>query len=148
MSTGILIGPAGQEVTSSGDLLAFFDDVRRWYGHDETQMGEVEYYDFRQSRCNAGDIPVPAIAEFDDYDLGLSQQTHFESFRVYVPWLGFEDRGAGLPTEYQINGPQPVDGDEFAQLDLSQLLDGDAAQGLAAITAEVKPGAVGALNNF
>ena len=48
--------------------------------------------------------------------------------------MAFEDRGAGLPPEYQINGPQPVDGDEFAQLDLSELLSGEAASGLASIT--------------
>ena len=134
LSAGILIGPAGQEVRSSGNLLEFFDQVRQWYGHDPNQMGEVEFYDPRKSRCQEGEIPVPAIAEFEDYDLGLSQRTHFESFRVYVPWMAFEDRGAGLPPEYQINGPQPVDGDEFAGLDLTQFLDGDAVQGLASIT--------------
>ena len=36
-------------------------------------MGEVEFYDPRQSDCYDGEIPVPAIAEFEDYDLGLSQ---------------------------------------------------------------------------
>ncbi len=134
LSAGILIGPAGQEVKSSGNLLEFFDQVREWYGHDPGQMGEVEFYDPRKSDCYEGEIPVPAIAEFEDYDLGLTQSTHFESFRVYVPWLGFDDRGAGLPPGYQINGPQPVDGDEFAGLDLTQFLDGDAVQGLASIT--------------
>ncbi len=134
LSSGILIGPAGQEVKSTGDLMAFFEDVRSWYGNDPSQMGEVEFYDPRKSDCDEGEIPVPAIAQFDDYDLGLTQPTHFESFRVYVPWMGFEDRGAGLPPDYQINGPQPVDGNEFAQLDLTQFLNGDAVQGLASIT--------------
>ena len=134
LASGILIGPAGQEVRSSGDLLTFFDRVREWVGNDARQMGEVEFWDGRTSKCYGGEIPVPLIEQFEDYDLGLSTPTHFESFRVYVPWLPFEDRGNGLPTEYQINGPQPVDGDEFAQLDLTTFLAGDAANGLASIT--------------
>ena len=134
LSSGILIGPAGQEIATSGRLLEFFEQVREWYGHDASQMGEVEFYDPRTSRCQDGEIPVPAIAEFEDYDLGLSRQTHFEAFRVYVPWIAFEERGAGLPPDFQINGPQPVDGDEFAALDLSGYLEGDAAAGLASIS--------------
>ncbi len=41
-----MIGPAGQEVKSSGDLLGFFDDIRRWYGHDPAQMSEIEWREF------------------------------------------------------------------------------------------------------
>ena len=80
------------------------------------------------------EIPVPALPQFDDYDLGLSQPTHFEAFRVYVPWMAFEDRGAGLPPDFQINGPQPVDGEDFQPLDLTQYLRDDAEVGLASIT--------------
>ena len=28
------MGPAGDQVVTSGSLIEFFDDVRRWYGHD------------------------------------------------------------------------------------------------------------------
>ena len=50
LSAGVLIGPAGQEIQSSGNLLQFFEDVRRWYGHDAGQMTDVEFYDPRESR--------------------------------------------------------------------------------------------------
>ncbi|MEM9586008.1 MAG: CARDB domain-containing protein, partial [Planctomycetota bacterium] len=134
LATGILIGPTGEEIRTSGSLLDFFDDIRRWYGHDPGVMGDVEFYDPRTSDCFDGSIPVPEISTLDDYDLGLSTPTHFESFRVYVPWIAFEDRGAGLPADFQINGPAPVDRDEFAGLDLTQFLDPDAVAGLASMT--------------
>jgi large repetitive protein len=134
LSAGILIGPAGQQVITSGSLLDFFEQVRTWYGNNPSLMTDVEFYDPRSSDCQDGEIPVPALPDFEAYDLGLSRPTHFEAFRVYVPWMPFEDRAAGLPADFQINGPQPVDGDGFAPLDLSQYLDGDAVQGLASIT--------------
>ncbi|MFM2004219.1 MAG: hypothetical protein RI963_3645, partial [Planctomycetota bacterium] len=117
LASGVILGPSGNQVRSTGSLLDFFEDVRTWYGNDPKQMAYIEYYDQRKSRCRDGEIPVP-----------------FESFRVYVPWLEFDKRGAGLPVEYQINGPQPVDGDEFAQLDLSKFFQGDQVEGLASIT--------------
>ena len=61
--------------------------------------------------------------------------THFETFRVYVPWMPFENRGNGLPPDFQISGPhQPVDGDPFHPLDLTQYLQGNASVGVASIT--------------
>ena len=79
-------------------------------------------------------IPVPKLPEFEDYDLGLSQQTHFETFWIYVPWIPFEDR-AGLPIEYQIYGRHtPMESEPFSTLDLTQYLEGGAIAGLASIT--------------
>ena len=57
-------------------------------------------------------VPVPALQRFTDYDLGLSRPTHFEAFRIYVPWMAWDSRGAGLPSDFQVNGPVPVGGDE------------------------------------
>jgi len=135
LATGILIGPAGTEVRSSSSLIDFFDQVRAWYGHDPDQIAEIEYMDGRSS-CNMEySIPVPAIPSFEDYDLGLSQETHFEAFRIYVPWIPFEERGAGLPPDFQINGPEPVDGEEFQALDLTDYLAGEGTVGrLASLT--------------
>ncbi|MBL8533517.1 MAG: putative Ig domain-containing protein, partial [Betaproteobacteria bacterium] len=126
IASGILFGPGGTEIRSDGDLLGFFEKVRELYGHEQDRMAEIEYWDPRESECYEGEVPVPAIPELEDYDLGLSQDTHFESFRIYVPWMPFENRGDGLPLEFQINGPEPVDGNEFAALDFSRYLSGSA----------------------
>ncbi|MCU0915393.1 MAG: tandem-95 repeat protein [Planctomycetes bacterium] len=134
LSSGILFGPAGSEVRSTSDLVAFFDQVRAWYGHEEGTMAAVGYEE-RSCRHRQGEIPVPALPPFEDYDLGLSMPTHFEAFHIYVPWLGFDRRGAGLPADFQINGPVPVDGSEFQSLNFDELFE---AQGgldrLASIT--------------
>ena len=49
-------------------------------------------------------MPVPALPEFADYDLGLSKPTHFEPFRIYVPWMPFDERGAGCPPTSRSTG--------------------------------------------
>ncbi|MFH1842062.1 MAG: Ig-like domain-containing protein, partial [bacterium] len=121
LASGILFGPVGTEIRSDADLLGFFDQLRELYGHDQDLMAEIEKWDPRESECFGGAVPIPALPVFDDYNQALTQPTHFEAFRIYVPWIDFEDRGAGLPADFQINGPAvPVDGEEFAPLDFSQ----------------------------
>ncbi|MHC4994060.1 MAG: putative Ig domain-containing protein, partial [Planctomycetota bacterium] len=67
-ATGLLAGPGGEPIVEDGDLLAFFEQVRRWYHHDPDQIGS------------------PAPPPFEPFDLGTSRQTHFESFKVFVPF--------------------------------------------------------------
>ena len=40
LAAGLLAGPAGNETIQEGELLSFFDTLRRWYGHDETLLGQ------------------------------------------------------------------------------------------------------------
>ncbi|MGE3817844.1 MAG: putative Ig domain-containing protein, partial [Isosphaeraceae bacterium] len=68
LATGLLVGPVGDEVRSSGDLVAFFSKVRQWYGDDGSRIGS-----------NAP--PAPS-----DYDLGLARPTQFVAFNVFVPF--------------------------------------------------------------
>ncbi|MBK8019184.1 MAG: hypothetical protein IPK20_22550 [Betaproteobacteria bacterium] len=70
IASGILFGPGGTEIRSDGDLLGFFEKVRELYGHDQDRMAEIEYWDPRESECYEGEVPVPAIPELEDYDLG------------------------------------------------------------------------------
>jgi YD repeat-containing protein len=127
LASGILIGPAGNEVRSSGDLQEFFGQVRAWYGHDPENMAEIE-------GVNPHANPIAALPPFADYDLGLSQPTYYEAFRVYVPWIPFDERGSGLPADFQINGVEPTEEEDFAALELSSYLEGEAgATGLASI---------------
>src|SRR5690606_33136288 len=135
LASGILYGPAGSEIRSNGDYLGFFEQVRALYGHKNGQMAAIEYMDPRQSPRYTGEVPIPALPDPADYDLGLSGPTWFEAFRVYVPWVDFAQRGAGLPADFQINGPEPVDGDPLAQLDFSRFFTSGGAGGrLASIT--------------
>ncbi|MFM6406127.1 MAG: CARDB domain-containing protein, partial [Microcystis sp.] len=68
LATGILAGPEGDRLTTNGDLVSFFEQVRRWYGHNPTKIGQQ----------------LPPNPQ--DYDLGLTQDTHFEAFNIYVPF--------------------------------------------------------------
>ena len=54
------------EITTSKKFAGFFDQVRRWYGHDPKTFGNQN---------------EPVAAEFD---LNLSHETHFSSFKVHV----------------------------------------------------------------
>jgi len=68
LSTGLLLGPAGDQIITDGDLPAFFEKVREWYGHDPQRKG--------------GSSPPPRAA----FDLGLSHPTDYEAFKIYVPY--------------------------------------------------------------
>ena len=81
-----MIGPAGQEIQSQGDLVVFFSKVHQWYGDLPGQLAPIAGYDHRESdECGEYDIPIPALPTFDQYDLGLSHQTYFETFNVFSP---------------------------------------------------------------
>ena len=135
ISAGILFGPGGSDGAQRRRPGRLLRAAANLYGHDQYRLAEIEYWDPRESDCYIGEVPVPQIPEFSDYDLGLTAPTHFEAFRVYVPWMAFEDRGAGIPPEFQINGPETVGGDEFETLDFSKYLRGSASEGrLASIT--------------
>ncbi|MFA7603825.1 MAG: CARDB domain-containing protein, partial [Novosphingobium sp.] len=135
LASGILYGPAGSAIRSNGDILGFFEQVRTLYGHTSGQMAAIEFMDPRQSPRYIGEVPIPALPDRAAYDLGLSTPTHFEAFRIFVPWLDFAQRGAGLPADFQINGPEPVDGDPFASLDFSRFYQaGGEVNRLASIT--------------
>ncbi|MHB8956711.1 MAG: putative Ig domain-containing protein [Pirellulaceae bacterium] len=89
LSAGILIGPAGSDVRSSGDLVGFFDQIRQWYGHEPTSAMELVRLQTCGPLCGTGERPfLTQLRNWpleSDYDLGLQHPTHFEAFRVYVP---------------------------------------------------------------
>lgn len=68
LATGILAGPAGDRIITDGNLVHFFEKVREWYGHDPELIGSADF---------------PSL---EDYDLGTSRRTHFETFGVFVPY--------------------------------------------------------------
>ena len=80
-------GPAGNAVLSSYTLSDFFAKIHQWYGDTPNQMAPLA------GTYNAN--PLPALANFADYNLNAAAPTTFENFRVYVPWIPFEERGSG-----------------------------------------------------
>src|SRR3546814_8102992 len=70
------------------------------------------------------------------YDVfGLLNPPYCEACRIFVPGIDFAQRGAGLPADFQINGPGPVDGDPLAALDFSRYAETGGNVGrLASIT--------------
>ena len=76
LASGILVGAAGEQIITNGDLLGFFSQLRTWYGHNEELLGQ--------------NAPPPREA----YDLNTSNTTHYEAFNIYVP---FGEQKLGLP---------------------------------------------------
>ncbi|WP_205678900.1 CARDB domain-containing protein [Aquisphaera insulae] len=76
LASGLLVGPAGDQIVTNGNLLNFWAQVRRWYGNDPSLVAP-----------GAGDEPriVPAPGS-DAYDLKMSSATAFEAFNLYVPF--------------------------------------------------------------
>ena len=88
LGMGLLIGPAGDQIRTSGDLVEFFAKVREWYGDDPALEVAIARLDLRESQnVPPLDIPVPELPVFEDYDLGLSNATQFQTYNVFAPWL-------------------------------------------------------------
>jgi hypothetical protein len=132
LSTGILYGPVGQQVAATGDLLAFFQKIHEWYGDTPGQLAPIAFYEHRENEVYSLDVPVPALANYSDYNLNLSHQTYFQNVNVYSVWSPFETRGPGL----QLPDPSSSAGTgALSPLDFSELLRQSAAAGdLATIT--------------
>ncbi|WP_460200674.1 putative Ig domain-containing protein, partial [Scytonema sp. NUACC21] len=84
LSTGLLVGPAGKEIKSTGNLVNFFENVRKWYGHDASKIGSPD---------------IPNLTQFDK---GLSRQTHSQAFSIYVP---FGEARVELPQGVPVPSP-------------------------------------------
>ena len=121
LTTGILLGPAQDEIQKYDELTDFFEQIRQWYGHDRDLIAPEDYIARRDAKHLN---PVPLLPKLDDFDLGLSRATHFQAFRVYVPWIEFERRGAQLPADFQISGVDLFGGD--VRVEQSEPIIGDA----------------------
>ncbi len=139
LSSGILAGPAGQSV-QGGDLHAFFEQLRGWYGNNDDTLAPIDPNATRFSAPTfdlppiLGDAnPIAKLRDFADYDLGAASRTRLQSLRVYVPWVAWDAR-AGLPAEYLITGITPFNEDPFLSVDLSRFLStNNSALGMASI---------------
>ncbi|MGE3310329.1 MAG: Ig-like domain-containing protein, partial [Limisphaerales bacterium] len=117
------LGPAGQEYTTTGDLQAFFDQIRRWYGHTPGTLSPADN-EVENPTLN----PVPKIPDFSEFDLGLTRPTHYQALRIYVPWVDWNKRGSALPADFQVSGAWLTGTGAFEGLDLTQYLDQPGTQ--------------------
>jgi hypothetical protein len=88
------LGPAGDQIVTSGDLVGFFAKVRQWYGDDPKKINTEGTYFPRI-------VPPPDLSR---YDLNLSHPTHSEAFNIYVPYgdlrLDLRDVQAAPPANF------------------------------------------------
>ncbi|HSC16225.1 MAG TPA: pre-peptidase C-terminal domain-containing protein, partial [Gammaproteobacteria bacterium] len=122
LATGILVGPAGSSYQTQASLVEFFANVRKWYGHDPDRMVEIAGYDVRTSDGATVSIPIPKLPEFADYDLGLTQRTHFQTFNVFAPFVG-----SGSTSSFDL--PSVNATEELSPFEISRYLQEVAAQG-------------------
>jgi large repetitive protein len=130
LASGILAGPAGQELRS-GNLTDFFDQLRQWYGHEEDLLAPVDPTAARFTSPTfeltppvlQDTNPIPTLAAFEDFDLQLAARTRFQTMRVYVPWIAWAARSS-LPPDYLITGIDLAEDTALASVDLSQYLAG------------------------
>src|SRR5262249_14899151 len=87
LAAGILAGPAGSQIITSGNLIDFFAQVQKWYGADSSaQSRYIGTGTDNVTKDEGGTYlqanPPPA----SDFDQHAARPTHYESFYVYVPY--------------------------------------------------------------
>ena len=126
LAEGVLIGPAGQQVLSDGSLIDFFNDVKTWYGNTPSTLAPTNDPPpgFTSNSLSIfgwlpNDNPIPNLPTFDQFNLGTSLPTTFETFNVYSPWVPWEER-SGIPANYAIDDIVPTNTQSFLPLNLEQ----------------------------
>ncbi len=139
LSAGILAGPAGQQIITTGNLTQFFAQVRTWYGGDQTQVSP--YIGTGEDLNPADDDGSGPYLQANTppasmYDLQASQPTHFEAFNVYVPYANDFDAGPGDDDSAgsDVTHPENPNFVTVAPPNLTQYLSATAAQGQDTIT--------------
>ena len=127
LATGVLAGPAGSGIISSGNISQFFSQLLAWYGNNTEQTAPDLTF-------NLHDNPIAVPSTASQFNQNAQLPTNFEDFNVYVPWVAWDQR-ANLPPSFQINSVQEVNGQPVIPLDLTQYLaTGAQDAGLASMT--------------
>ncbi len=128
LATGVLAGPAGSGIISSGNVSQFFNELLSWYGNNTNQIAPAAGYNIHGN-------PIATLPSSSQFNLNATLPTNFEDFNVYVPWVAYNQR-ANLPPSFQIDGVQEINGaTPVLPLDLDQYIDNQAQDaGLASMT--------------
>ena len=87
-------------------------------------MAPIDHMEVREDDDgNIAEIPVPKLPQFADYDQHMLHGTHFLTFNIFAPLVGFGD-GAALPDLASVNATS-----ELSPFELSRYLQEVAAQG-------------------
>ena len=121
LATGILLGPVGDQIRTTGDLVEFFAKIKTWYGDTPKTLAAIDHYEHRESNCLDGEIPVPALPKYADYNLNLSHPTYFETFNIFVPYVGFNKDGASAATIALPDYASVAASNQLTALDFSRL---------------------------
>jgi large repetitive protein len=78
LATGVLLGNAGQKLVSTGDLVGFFANVRKWYGEDTKLAINPEL------GAQVVNLPAPNAQQLD---LHATSPTHTQGISIYVPFM-------------------------------------------------------------
>ncbi|MBI3350329.1 MAG: putative Ig domain-containing protein, partial [Burkholderiales bacterium] len=87
LTSGILVGPVGRQISGPATLSAFFDQMHKWYGDMPGTITDLLGVDMRESQdCGEYGIPVPVSGNYGDYNLALSHPTYFQSINIFSPF--------------------------------------------------------------
>ena len=84
LAAGILAGPAGQQIITTGNLPQFFDQVIQWYGNNPTQKSPYIGSRFVDNADEPGNVVAGNAPPNSAFNLNESNPTQTESFTVYV----------------------------------------------------------------
>ncbi|MGA2068563.1 MAG: CARDB domain-containing protein, partial [Thermoguttaceae bacterium] len=107
LASGILAGPAGNEIITSGNLAQFFQQVLTWYGNDPATttpyIGQgQDLIDPNNGGTYLEALPPPA-SEFNQNE---ASPTHFEAYNVYV-WYENDWNQDGIIEATHPENPNP-----------------------------------------
>jgi hypothetical protein len=87
LASGILVGPAGQQISGPATLGGFFEQMHKWYGDAPGTITDLLGVDMRETQlCGEYGIPVPVQGNYADYNLALSHPTYFQSINIFSPF--------------------------------------------------------------
>ena len=93
LAAGILAGPAGNQIITSGNLMDFFNQVQKWYGSNPAQLSKYIGTGTDTTTADEGGQYVQANPPpASDFNLNMTQPTHYEGFYVYVPYANDFDQ--------------------------------------------------------
>ncbi|MFN4170881.1 MAG: CARDB domain-containing protein, partial [Pseudorhodobacter sp.] len=116
LAMGVLLGPEGDQIRTTGDLVTFFAKLRDWYGHDPARTAALAGFDIRfDDNIPPLDIPVPALPLAAMFDLGLSNPTLFQAFNVYSLLAGADGSLGDVGSALSTGALDPLDLARFLQ---------------------------------
>ncbi|HWY88731.1 MAG TPA: pre-peptidase C-terminal domain-containing protein, partial [Gemmataceae bacterium] len=142
LAAGILAGPAGKQIITSGNLVGFFNQVQQWYGSTPNQLSKYIGTGTDSTTPDEGGTylqanPPPA----SDFNLNESQPTHYEGFYVYVPYTNDYDAADEDPPEPDTTNPQNANFINVSAPNFAPFFTGTGRSGQASINGPLGFGA-------